>query len=124
MPKNVEQTKRFPRILILILLWTGIIPFPSPFSPAPPEAQGETVRDQKDDETRREGTKRKSSIKMEEINIMGELEKPKTMFVIPRAPHAYYHEESKKDFRDEILTPIDMRGIEDIRRWRENSPLP
>jgi len=125
MLKPIEQTRSFPTILILsLLLGTGISPFTAPFSPASLAAQGETVRDQKDDESRQEETKRQSTIRMEEINIMGEIEKPKTMFVIPRAPHAYYREESKKDFSEEILTPIDIRGIEDIRRWRENSPLP
>ncbi len=125
MPKNVDQTRGFTSSLILILLlWTGITPFTSTFSLASSDAQGGTVQDQKDDEGRQEETKRRRSINMEEINIIGEIEKPKTMFVIPRAPHAYYREESKKDFSEEILTPIDIRGIEDIRRWRENSPLP
>ena len=66
----------------------------------------------------------KRSLQMQEIEILGEVEKPKTMFVIPRAPHSYYWEKNKKDFTEEILAPINKQEMKDMQRWREATSLP
>jgi len=63
------------------------------------------------------------SIRMGEIEILGEVEKPRTMFVIPRAPHHYYWERTKKDFTEEILAPINRQDVEDAERWRDATSL-
>jgi len=59
---------------------------------------------------------------MNEVEIMGEVDKPKTMFIIPRAPHHYYQGEYKKDFTEEILAPTNKYEAENIQRWREAIP--
>jgi hypothetical protein len=66
----------------------------------------------------------KSKLEMGEVEILGEVEKPKTMFVIPRAPHQYFWESSKKDFTEEILSPISRQRVEGLEKWSEDAPLP
>ena len=66
----------------------------------------------------------KRSIIMNEVEIMGEVDKPKTMFIIPRAPHHYYQGEHKKDFTQEILAPTNKYEAENYQQWRETIQLP
>jgi len=66
----------------------------------------------------------KSKLQMQEVEILGEVEKPKTMFVIPRAPHQYFWESSKKDFTEDILAPMSRQKVEGMQNWREESVLP
>lgn len=71
-----------------------------------------------------EETTAKRSLRMEEIEIYGDVEKPKTMFVIPRSPFRYTSEVKEKDFTDEILDPITKGWAEDTQRWRGAVPPP
>jgi len=64
------------------------------------------------------------ALTMEEIEIMGQVDKPKAMFVIPKSPHRYYWESGKKDFTQEILAPINKQRVEDLQRWSESADLP
>jgi hypothetical protein len=63
-------------------------------------------------------------LRMEEIEIHGDVEKPKTMFVIPRASLRYSRKAHEKDFTSEILDPMMRHWIEDTQRWREAVPPP
>jgi hypothetical protein len=63
-------------------------------------------------------------LRMEEIEIHGDVEKPKTMFVIPRASLRYSRKAHEKDFTSEILDPMMKHWIEDTQRWREAVPPP
>ena len=64
------------------------------------------------------------ALRMEEIEIHGDVEKPKTMFVIPRASLQYSRKVREKDFTNEILDPITKEWVEDTQRWRANVPPP
>lgn len=64
------------------------------------------------------------SLRMEELEIYGDVEKPKTMFVIPRASLQYSRKAQEKDFTEEILEPITKEWIEDTQRWRVDVPPP
>ena len=64
------------------------------------------------------------ALRMEEIEIHGDVEKPKTMFVIPRASLQYSRKDQEKDFTNEILDPITKEWVEDTQRWRVDVPLP
>jgi|GEM_PF-3034554 len=64
------------------------------------------------------------ALRMEEIEIRGDVEKPKTMFVIPRASLRYSRKDQEKDFTNEILDPITREWVEDTQRWRVDVPPP
>jgi len=66
----------------------------------------------------------KKNLQMTEIEILGEFEKPKTMFVVPRAPHEYHWGSPTVDFTDEILLPISKQRVEGMQQWREEKALP
>ena len=66
----------------------------------------------------------KRSLRMQEIEIHGDVEKPKTMFVIPRASLQYSRKDQEKDFTNEILGPITKEWVEDTQRWRVDVPPP
>ena len=66
----------------------------------------------------------KRYLRMEEIEIHGDVEKPKTMFVIPRASLRYSRKDQEKDFTNEILDPMTKQRIEDTQRWRASVPPP
>jgi len=71
------------------------------------------------------GEKRqKKSLRMNEVEILGEYEKPKTMFVIPRAPHEYHWKEQTVDFTEEILSPVNKQRVEGMQQWREEHAAP
>ena len=67
---------------------------------------------------------RKRILHMQEVEIFGNVEKPKAMFIIPRTPHQYYRNEYKRDFSEEILRPITREGIADRQEWQEAAPGP
>lgn len=69
-------------------------------------------------------TTSKRYLRMEEIEIHGDVEKPKTMFVIPRASLRYSRKDYEKDFTDEILDPMTKQRIEENERWRASVPPP
>jgi len=62
---------------------------------------------------------RKRVLHMKEIEIYGNVEKPKAMFIIPRTPHQYYSNEYKRDFSEEILKPITKQGVADRQEWQK-----
>lgn len=64
------------------------------------------------------------TLRMQEIEIHGDVEKPKTMFVIPRASLQYSRKDQEKDFTNEILDPITKEWVEDTQRWRVDVPAP
>ncbi len=64
------------------------------------------------------------TLRMEEIEIYGDVEKPKTMFVIPRASLQYSRKDREKDFTNEILGPITKEWVEDTQQWRVDVPPP
>jgi hypothetical protein len=66
----------------------------------------------------------KRSLRMDEIEIYGDVEKPKTMFVIPRAGLQYSRKDQEKDFTHEILDPLTKEWVEDTQRWRVAVPPP
>jgi hypothetical protein len=66
----------------------------------------------------------KRSLRMEEIEIYGDVEKPKTMFVIPRSALSYSRKDREKDFTNEILDPLTKGWVEDTQRWRVAVPPP
>jgi hypothetical protein len=74
-------------------------------------------------EEKRERTPQRT-LRMEEIEIHGDVEKPKTMFVIPRTPLPYSRRSREKDFTGEILDPMMKQWIEDTQRWRAAVPPP
>ena len=82
-----------------------------------PSSTGET-RKTKDEKTIRR------AFRMDEIEIHGDVEKPKTMFVIPRASLNYSRKDREKDFTNEILGPVSKEWVEDTERWRVDAPPP
>ena len=64
------------------------------------------------------------NLRMEEIEIYGDVEKPKTMFVIPRSSLQYSRKGYEKDFTGEILDPVTKQWVEDTQRWRRAVPPP
>ncbi len=74
--------------------------------------------------SRHQDQKVERSLRMKELEIYGDVEKPKTMFVIPRASLRYSRRKQEKDFTNEILNPISREWIEDMQRWRTAVPPP
>lgn len=66
----------------------------------------------------------RKSIRMDEIEIQGEFEKPKAMFVIPMAPVEYRRGTYQKDFTAEILAPIDREALENLKRTHPSEGRP
>jgi hypothetical protein len=96
-----------------------------------PQAHGDPEGGKGSENAGRNGPKKSRSdltsrryLRMEEIEIHGDVEKPKTMFVIPRASLRYSRKAHEKDFTSEILDPMMKHRIEDTQRWREAVPLP
>lgn len=77
-------------------------------------------QDSQQNEGMPEDTPRRS-IQMNEIQIRGEVEKPKAMFIIPHTPTDYtFLRGSKKDFSKEILAPITIEWVEDMAKYPES----
>ena len=72
----------------------------------------------------KQGPDVKRSLRMKEVEIFGDVEKPKTMFVIPRSALGYDRKDQQKDFTNEILGPITKEWVEDTQRWRATVPPP
>jgi hypothetical protein len=64
----------------------------------------------------------KRSIQMQEIQIRGEVEKPKAMFIIPHAPSDFAPAAGHKDFSDDILMPIDMDKVNGMVGYQNSLP--
>lgn len=100
----------------VLLLFVAPAAWTAPKDTFEPKAQNKAESVSKEKQPER-------SIRMDEIEILGEVEKPKTMFVIPRAPHHYYWERARKDFTAEILAPINRQDMEDTQRWMDATSL-
>jgi hypothetical protein len=117
-----------PRGLLLLLaltipIWgTGMLLPPVALCQPEGEQDGSGATASKK-KTKDEKTVRRT-LRMDEIEIYGDVEKPKTMFVIPRASLRYSRKDQEKDFTGEILGPITKEWVEDTQRWRENVPPP
>jgi len=61
---------------------------------------------------------------MSEVEILGEVDKPRTMFILPRSPHQYILEGDRKDFTENILSPMNKRTMQGLQQWRKESAPP
>ena len=118
-----------PRGLFLLLalaipIWgAGVILAPSALC-GPEDKKGGPGGDDAGKKKANEERAVRRALRMEEIEIHGDVEKPKTMFVIPRASLRYSRKDQEKDFTNEILDPITKAWVEDTQRWRVDVPLP
>lgn len=117
-----------PRGLLLLLvltipIWGGRVLLPPAALCGPGDEKGDPGGVPAKKKTKDEKTVRRS-FRMEEIEIYGDVEKPKTMFVIPRAALRYSRKDQEKDFTAEILGPITKEWVEDTQRWRVDVPPP
>lgn len=111
-------------LALAISLWgTGVVPTPN--------ALGEPKSSKGSQDAKKPGKKKgdpdrtvKRALRMEEIEIYGDVEKPKTMFVIPRAALRFNRRDQEKDFTNEILDPVTKEWVEDTQRWRGAVPSP
>ncbi len=76
--------------------------------------------EKKSTKTLKKKGKTKKVIHMNEIEIVGKVEKPKVMFIIPRTPHEFIQKKYEKDFSAEILAPINKQSVEGRQLWQEN----
>lgn len=126
MNPNPRSAWRALTCLTLLFLWAG--PWVSPRSvPADTRKAGSggaaTQEQEKEAEAPEDKTP-KRSIRMKEMEIVGEVEKPKAMFVIPMAPIEYRRTHEEKDFTEEILAPINRNWIQDLGRQIEPASQP
>jgi hypothetical protein len=118
-----------PRGLFLLLALTipiwgaGVLLAPGAMG-GPEEKKGTQGNGPPGSKKQREDKKIRRSFRMDEIEIHGDVEKPKTMFVIPRASLRYSRKDQEKDFTNEILGPITKEWVEDTQRWRVAVPPP
>lgn len=100
--------------LALVVIWAGVWVTPRPALCAPQKPDpGKSAGSEKKDEPAEDRTPQRS-IRMQEVEILGEVEKPKAMFVIPMAPIEYQRTGHGKDFSREILAPINREWIENL----------
>jgi hypothetical protein len=117
MPAGMSSARSLVLTLSLaFLLLAGSPPPQVPGEPAKPVDPKPAEGDDKSQPRR--------TFQMEEIEIMGEMEKPKAMFVIPKAYPRYYWEAGKKDFTDDILLPINKQYVDDMLKWQNSLEPP
>lgn len=125
--KGARQSRRSALVVLALLVsfWAA-----EGFFLAPP-ALSDPAGDKTDRAAKQIGPKKgkedrtvQRNLRMEEIEIYGDVEKPKTMFVIPRSSLRYSRKEHEKDFTGEILDPITKQWVEDTQRWRQAVPPP
>jgi hypothetical protein len=119
MARRLQVKRSLLPILPLAILLLAASPDPAPRDPKQP---AEPIAGEKSGEKEKEAPQRAFS--MDPIEIMGETEKPKTMFVIPKAPSRYYGDAEKKDYTSDILVPINKQWVEDMQRWRDSAETP
>ncbi len=73
-----------------------------------PVSQSDTEDEQTgtDAQADKEKTEKKSHVDLTEIEIMGEIDRPKAFFIIPRAGSILDKAQLDRDFSDEILEPV------------------
>jgi hypothetical protein len=121
---SMKSGRFFLWVTLFVSLWGG-------WFFMPPQANGNPEKGKGSENAVLDGPKKsrsdlllKRDLRMEEIEIQGDIEKPKTMFVIPRASLGYSRKAHEKDFSGEILDPIIKQWVEDTQRWREAVPPP
>ena len=124
MKGSMKSRDLFFLVTVIVSLWGGSF-FLAPQAHGDPEGGkgSENVGRDGPKKSRSDLTSRRS-LRMEEIEIHGDVEKPKTMFVIPRASLGYSRKAHEKDFTSEILDPMMKHWVEDTQRWREAVPPP
>lgn len=111
-------------LALAIPIWgTGVLLAPSAMC-GPEDKKGDQGGGEAGKKKEEEERAVQRALRMEEIEIHGDVEKPKTMFVIPRAPLRYSRKDQEKDFLNEILDPITKEWVEDTQRWRVDVPPP
>ena len=114
----------FLLLALAIPVWgAGVLLAPNATCGAEDKKGGQGMAEAGKKNEKEEKTVRRS-FRMEEIEIQGDVEKPKTMFVIPRATLRYNRKDQEKDFTNEILDPIGKEWVEDTQRWRVAVPPP
>ncbi len=109
---------------VAVCVWAiGVLPAPRALCQSK-DGKGGRVVSQPDKKKATQDRKVKRSLRMEELEIYGDVEKPKTMFVIPRASLRYSRKAQEKDFTSEILDPLSKEWVEDTQRWRVAVPPP
>jgi hypothetical protein len=123
--KSAERRKLlFLSLAIVVAVWGEWICLPSQADCGPKGDKGNEGSALAGKKKRTDKGSMKRSFRMEEIEIHGDVEKPKTMFVIPRASLRYSRKDHHKDFTKEILYPVSKQWVEDTQRWREAIPAP
>ena len=108
---------------LAVLIWgSWVLQAPNALCGPEDEAGGRAGGDAPKKKTK-QGTIQRA-FRMDEIEIHGDVEKPKTMFVIPRASLRYSRKDQEKDFTGEILGPVTKEWVEDTQRWRFDIPQP
>lgn len=111
-------------LALAVPLWgAGVLLAPSAMCGPEDKKSGQAGGDTGKKKAKQEKAVRRA-FRMEEIEIHGDVEKPKTMFVIPRASLQYSRKDQEKDFTNEILDPITKGWVEDTQRWRVDVPAP
>ena len=120
----MKSSGLFLLLALALPIWgTGVLLAPSAMCDPEKEKAGQVGGEAgKKQEEEQRAVQR--AIHMEEIEIHGDVEKPKTMFVIPRASLRYIRKDQEKDFSNEILAPITKEWVEDRQRWRVGVPPP
>jgi len=127
MPSQINPIKRETLFLgvIIFFLVNGIIPVQQASGTSP---KGDTVQEKPKSKTKKmvpnKAKKGKRYLRMNEIEIRGEIEKPKAMFVVPRAPHIFSRHKSEKDYTAEIVVPIRKGWVDDMYEWQQKTPSP
>lgn len=128
MSNRAERSGRFKGFFLLLAfvvnVWGGWVCMPPQALCDPKGEEDGKASVQVGKEKRSANRSTKRSLRMEEIEIHGDVEKPKTMFVIPRTPLRYSRQDHEKDYTNEILGPVSKQWVEDTQRWREAIPPP
>ncbi len=112
-------------LALLVLVWATEGGFRAPRALSDPAGDKRSrASTQGGSEKGKDNRQVQRNLRMEEIEIYGDVEKPKTMFVIPRSSLRYSRKEYEKDFTGEILDPITKQWVEDTQRWRQAVPPP
>jgi len=111
-------------LVLAIPIWgAGVLLAPNALC-GPDDKEGGQGGDETEKKKEQQDRAVQRALRMQEIEIHGDVEKPKTMFVIPRASLKYSRKDLEKDYTNEILDPITKEWVEDTQRWRVDVPAP
>lgn len=71
-----------------------------------PQVEAEDEPTEADAQADKKKTEKKSHVDLTEIEILGEIDRPKAFFIIPRAGSILDKAHLDRDFSDEILEPV------------------